>query len=121
MIIERPCPLYPAVRPSIQPPMPFPCLFCRLLFSNYGSLTRSLNATARPLGPHVQIARLGVAFILSGDAVRGEEESASSRCDCEEDAIAAAEMRCQCNLGWRRALVMEAAWTYLRKDMLLDE
>jgi hypothetical protein len=38
----------------------------------------------------MQIARLGVALILSGDAVGGDEESAACCGDGEEDAVAAA-------------------------------
>lgn len=39
----------------------------------------------------MQVTRLRVAFVLGGDTVRGDEESAAGCGDSEEDAVAAAE------------------------------
>lgn len=65
----------------------------------------------------MQIARLRVAFILSGDAVGGDEESAACCSDSEEDAVAAAEVGVLVRYEWDGKMVA----SYLRKDMMLDE
>lgn len=67
----------------------------------------------------MQVARLRVALVLSGNAVRGEEESAACCGNGEEDAIAAAEMRRASVSIHRVRRKTCGSSSYLRKDIVV--